>query len=56
MLFEKELLKVANSMLEAQLLRITRKASRDIERPAIHMDLFTTAQAVLPQGSSTAGQ
>ena len=49
MLLEKELVKEARSILRSQFLRITRKVSRDIERPATEKDPCTTTQAVLPQ-------
>ena len=53
MLLEKELVKVANNMPRSQFLRITRKASWDIEGPALDMDLCTTTQSVSPQVPST---
>ena len=51
MLLEKELVKVASSMPGSQFLRITRKVSREIEGPAIDMDLCTATH--LPQVPST---
>ena len=53
MLLEKELVKVANSMLESPFLRITREVSWDIDRPVLEMDLSIAAPALSQQVPST---
>ena len=52
-LLGKELAKVANSMPRSQFLRISRKVTGDIERPALEMDLSIATPALSSQVPAT---